>query len=134
MLIYFSLFFFIATLISWIFLVLKYSKKKTISKEKNILFTRLLKSTTAQVSLKEKIINYDKLYHKILNELWYVWTFGEVLKWEPKEIRDRDKIWKLHKLRNKIVHDFDSYEERYLERQSQEYKKEIQQLLKWISE
>ena len=79
-------------------------------------------------------MNYDKLYHKILNELWYLWTFGEVLKLEPIEVINIDNIWKLHKLRNKIVHDFDSYEERYLQRQSHEYEKEIKKLLKWISE
>ena len=133
MLIYLSVLLFLGTLISWIFLVIKYSKKKTLSSEKVILFTKLLKRNMHQVSPKAKLIDYDKLYHKILNELGYWGSFWEALKLEPKEVTNIDKIWKLHKLRNKLVHDFDDYEERHLRRQASEYEKEIKKLLKWTS-
>lgn len=85
-------------------------------------------------STKEQIIDYDKLYHKALKDLWYVGNFWDILKLKPKEIQDINKIWELHKLRNKLVHDFDLLEETILREKSIEYKKEVRDFLRIISE
>ncbi|QFR39659.1 hypothetical protein A9Q91_05560 [Candidatus Gracilibacteria bacterium 28_42_T64] len=120
-------------MISGIFLVVKYSKRRTLSTEKSKYFLKILHKIATQVSSKSKIIDYDKLYHKILNELGYDGTFGDALKLEPKEVKNINNIWNLHKLRNKIVHDFDSYDEKYLKHKAHHYEKEIKKLLKNVS-
>jgi uncharacterized protein YutE (UPF0331/DUF86 family) len=51
------------------------------------------------------------------------------LKLEPKEISDINKIWELHKLRNKLVHDFDLLDDGILNKKAEEYKGEIERLL-----
>ena len=110
-------------------MVLKFSKKRKLSAEKiahlKILLQRILRGT----STKEKIVDMDKLYHKILKELGYNGTFGEILKAEPNEIWDIQKVWELHKLRNKLVHEFDNHGEKYLREAEKDYKKQIQVLL-----
>jgi len=40
----------------------------------------LKKVSNRKVSNKEKIIDYDKLYHKILLKAWYTGTFWDILK------------------------------------------------------
>ncbi|MDR1945011.1 MAG: hypothetical protein LBQ59_02780 [Candidatus Peribacteria bacterium] len=45
-------------------------------------------------------------------------------------ISDIDKIWELHKFRNKLVHEFDSFNTSVLNRNEREYKSEIEKLLK----
>ena len=61
--------------------------------------------------------------------MWYEGNFWEILKLNPEEIKNINKIWELHKLRNKLVHDFDLLEEVILNRKSKEYKQEILKLL-----
>jgi len=39
-------------------------------------------------------------------------------------------IWELHKLRNKLVHDFDLLSEKVLKTKSSEYKSQIEKLIK----
>jgi len=51
------------------------------------------------------------------------------LKLNPKEVIDINKIWELHKLRNKLVHDFDLISESMLRKKITEYEKEINALL-----
>lgn len=116
-------------IIYWIFLVIKYSKKKLLSDEKREFILNNFKKIFADIDIKHKIIDYDKLYHKILVEIWYEWSFGEILKLEPKEISDINKIWELHKLRNKLVHDFDLLDDGILNKKAEEYKGEIERLL-----
>jgi hypothetical protein len=40
-----------------------------------------------------------------------------------------DKIWELHKFRNKLVHDFDSFNMNTLNRKEKEYRAELEKLL-----
>ncbi|MDR2411072.1 MAG: hypothetical protein LBD88_00185 [Candidatus Peribacteria bacterium] len=45
------------------------SRKKKLTEEKKEYFKQLLKQIENQTEAKQKIIDYDKLYHKILLEL-----------------------------------------------------------------
>lgn len=128
----FIVIFFLLILIISLTLYLKFKKK---SKKIDITnLNRLLKNIEQNTTNKsEKILNYDKLYHKILLEIWYSWTFWDILKLNPKEISDINKIWELHKIRNKLAHDFDLFEERLLTKYSKDYRDEINSLLKKIS-
>ncbi len=123
---------FIFIVLIWIFLIFKFTKKYKINPEKLNFFNVQLKRIILNWSYKEHIIDIDKLYHKVLQEAWYKGTFWEILKTEPSEIWDLQKIWELHKLRNKLVHDFDLLSERKLREKSEEYQKEIKKLLKYF--
>ena len=112
-----------------IFLILKYSKKRKLSDSQKKVFLRNLKHISWLHSWKEKIIDYDKLYHMILKWLWYEGSFGEILKIKPEEVYSLNNIWELHKLRNKLVHDFDLLEERVLSKKAMNYEKEVKNLL-----
>jgi hypothetical protein len=114
----------------WIFVIFKFTKKYKIPKEKIIFFNKQLRKIITNWSYKEQIIDIDKLYHKVLQEAGYNGTFWEILKLEPSEIWDIQKIWELHKLRNKLVHDFDLLSEKVLKNKSLEYKKQIEKLIK----
>ncbi len=118
--------------IFWIFLVFKFSKKRKLDRNKIIFFENRLESIK-KYSFKEQIMDYDKLYHKILLELWYKWTFWEILKSKPKIIIDIQKIWELHKLRNKLAHELDIVDEKILYKNSLEYYNEIKKILNNIS-
>lgn len=126
------IFFIIVVLIIliWIFLVFKYTKKYKIQPNKIKYFNTQLKRVIVNGSSKEQIIDIDKLYHKILQEAGYQWTFWAILKSEPSEIWNLQKIWELHKLRNKLVHDFDLLSEKVLKTRSNEYKSEIEKLIR----
>jgi len=116
----------------WIFIVLKYLKKKKLDKsdKKEILkFFSIIKN---KKSSKEKIIDYDKLYHRILLKLGFKWSFWEILKSEPRVIENLNQIWELHKLRNNLVHSFDNISEKFLNKKAEEYEKIIRNLLKII--
>jgi len=122
---------FILIIIWAIFLLFIFKKKKfKITSEKKENFNKILKRVSAWVNYKEQIIDIDKLCHKILLEWWYEWSFWEILKKEPSEIWDLQKIWELHKIRNKLVHDFDLLSDSILKRRSKEYQNEIIKLLK----
>lgn len=107
------------------------SRKKKLTEEKKEYFKQLLKQIENQTEAKQKIIDYDKLYHKILLELWYKWDFWSILKISPMVISDIDKIWELHKFRNKLVHDFDLFNANILNKKENEYKTELEKLLAW---
>jgi len=62
--------------------------------------------------------------------MWYEWTFWDILKKEPNEIWNINKVWELHKLRNKLVHDFDLIDEVFLRRKEEEYFRELFFILK----
>lgn len=128
--VYILIWFFISIISYSIFTVIKFSLKKKIPKEKKDYLNKLLRDISSKNWGKEKIIDYDKLYHKILLEMWYNWTFWEILKMEPNEIWNINKVWELHKLRNKLVHDFDFIDEKYLKKKENDYKDEIIFILK----
>ena len=108
--------FFISLFSYAIFTVIRLSIKKKIPKQRKVYLNKLFKWISKKISSKEKIIDYDKLYHKILIEMWYNWTFWDILKLEPNEIWNINKVWELHKLRNKLVHDFDLIDEKVLQK------------------
>lgn len=86
---------------------LRKSRKK-LNQEQIKSLKRLLKNIELNIdSTQHQILEIDKLYHKVLREAWYNGTFWEILKLNPKEITDINLIWELHKIRNKIAHDFD---------------------------
>ena len=125
LIIFFTLFF-ISTLVFWISIILKFSKKKKLSEADKKELKNIFKNMKTSKSDKEKLIDYDKLYHKILQKFWYNWTFWEILKTKPNEIWNLNKVWELHKLRNKLVHDV----EENLFLKVKEYEKEIEIILK----
>lgn len=121
---------FIVFFLFWLFLLYHFSKKKHISNEQKSFLTKKLKKLNTLNSYREKIIESDKIYHKVLQAYWYNWTFGEILKQKPLVINDIQIIWDLHKLRNKLVHDFDLISESVLKKKAELYKKELQKLIK----
>ncbi len=86
------------------------------------------KMSQKNISEKERIIDYDKLYHKILLKAWYTGRFGDILKKEPKEIQNLNKIWELHKLRNYLVHEMWHPKWVNLKKSASDYKKEIEKI------
>ncbi len=122
--------FFISLFSYAIFTVIRLSIKKKIPKQRKAYLNKLFKDISIKNWSKEKIIDYDKLYHKILIEMWYDWNFWDILKLEPNEIWNINKVWELHKLRNKLVHDFDLIDEKVLQKAENEYFREIFFLLK----
>ncbi len=123
-------------IIIWLFVVyvllntkLKKSRKK-LNQEQIKSLKRLLKNIELNIdSAQHQILELDKLYHKVLREAWYNWTFWEILKLNPKEINDINLIWDLHKLRNKIAHDFDLMDQKTLLAKAKTYKKEVENLI-----
>lgn len=116
-------------LIFWIYIVFFYKKSKKLTDAKVKYFEEKLKLIEKNISSKEKIIDFDKLYHKILQEIWYSWDFWNILKLKPREINDLDMIWELHKLRNKLVHDFTNFDEVFLLNKQKIFLNEIKKLL-----
>ena len=129
LIIFFTLFF-ISTLVFWISIILKFSKKKKLSEADKKELKNIFKNMKVNKRDKEKLIDYDKLYHKILQKFWYNWTFWEILKTKPNEIWNLNKVWELHKLRNKLVHDVDEKIKENLFLKVKEYEKEIEIILK----
>jgi hypothetical protein len=126
------LIFILVVFIFWIFLMLKFSKNKKLWSQIKKELEKNFKYIKSSTSSKERVTDFDKLYHKILLKLWYNWTFWEILKSEPKVISNINKIWELHKLRNKLVHDFDFISDNILRKKALEYEKSISELLKRI--
>ena len=129
LIIFFTLFF-LSTLVFWISIILKFSKKKKLSEADKKELKNIFKNMKVNKSDKEKLIDYDKLYHKILQKFWYNWTFWEILKTKPNEIWNLNKVWELHKLRNKLVHYVDEKIKENLSLKVKEYEKEIEIILK----
>ncbi len=127
---YLAIWFLISVISFWISIILKFSRKRKLSREDRKYFKKHFNQINIKLSSKERIIDYDKLYHKVLLWLWYEWTFWEILKQYPIEINDIEKVWELHKLRNKLVHDFDLLDERLLKQKANQYKKILSQIIK----
>lgn len=122
----------IIIVLALIFLFIFRNKKKKLTTSQKKEITRFFNKIKKSKSNKEKIIDFDKLFHKILIELWYKWNFWEILKKEPKEVININKIWELHKLRNNLVHQFNNEKDDFLEKKVKEYIKEINLILKNI--
>lgn len=124
---------FIVIIFIALFILFKFrTKKNKFSSEKISFFEKQINKTIANWSSKEQIIDIDKLFAKILLEAWYNWTFWEILKLNPKEISDINKVWELHKLRNKLVHDYDLLSEKVLKQKASDYKIQIKKLLNYF--
>ena len=80
----------------------------------------------------EQIIEYDKIYHHILKSLGYRWSFGEILKRNPKEIKNINDVWEVHKLRNRLVHDL-KQPKKNLDDEALRYKKITEKFLKQVT-
>lgn len=122
---------FIIIVLLWLYLWFFYKKKvKKIEKWRfNYLKKRIKIASSNDNSFSEQIISFDKIYHTILKELGYIWTFWEILKQKPYFIDDIDKIWKLHKLRNKLAHELDNIPQTTLRKSALEYKNEVNNLI-----
>lgn len=122
----------------WLFLLLvvvlfyKKKEKSLLSIEKKLFFEHQFKIISWKTSPKEKIIDTDKLFHKLLLEIWYSWNFWDILKSKPKEIKNLDKVWEFHKLRNKLVHDFDLVSNNILLKKSRLFLAEFNILLRFL--
>ncbi|MBW7954994.1 hypothetical protein H3C61_04245 [Candidatus Gracilibacteria bacterium] len=116
-------------LIFGIYIIFIYNKPRKLTSKKIKDFQKKLKQIEVNISSKEKIIDYDKLYHKILLEAGYVGDFGSILKQKPIIIDDLNKIWELHKIRNKLVHDFFDFDENFLLNKQKVFLLEIKKLL-----
>lgn len=101
--------------------------RKISQKRKHSLLQNLKKSQS--YTPKEQFIFLDSLYHRTLQEYGYRGTFWEILLKKPKEIHNIEKIWKLHKMRNKMVHELE-YELKNIGENIEAYKKEFFKLLK----
>ena len=117
----------------WIYLAYKYTHPRKLSWEQARFLAGAYNKILRNKDHKALIIDIDKLYHKILLWIGHKWDFWAILKSETREIGDINKIWNLHKMRNKLVHDFNTFDEEHLRRNADEYKKEVQILLKKVS-
>lgn len=128
---------FVIVFIIWLFFLFDVRKVKRYKKISNSQATHLIEQykriPLSADNAKEQIIDYDKLYHKALRDLWYMGNFWDILKLKPLEIDNINNVWTLHKLRNKLVHDFDLLEETMLREKAEDYKIEIKRLLKTIT-
>lgn len=122
------------TIIIGIYLIFFYKWQKKLQKNRIDYYKNLVSKTDkSQISLKEKIITFDKIYHNILKESGYKWSFWEILKKKPSVIWDINKIWELHKARNMLVHEIVTSDEKKLSKQSINYKEEVLVLLRKLS-
>lgn len=117
-------------ILKWIFW---FGKQKTISKSDTRIFLSFVQKTQ-QLSPKQQVIEFDKIYHHILKKMWYEWTFWEILKQEPKEVKNIQNIWELHKFRNTLVHELRDQDERFILKQAESYRKIIEIFLKQITQ
>ena len=69
---------FICVIFLWLFIIFKFSKKRKIDLKEKEKILKNFNNIKKLSSNKEKIIDYDKLYHKILLDLWYSWSFWEI--------------------------------------------------------
>lgn len=76
----------------------------------------------------ERLVGYDKVLDHLLSRLGYRGTLGQKLKREPKPIRGKiDEIWRLHKIRNKIVHELEPVSQ--IDMHADRYRKILLELL-----
>lgn len=128
----FTLFIIVFGLYFWFFW--KNSKYK-IPKELKNKYIKILDELNVDKNINPsmKIMEYDKIYHKILLSVHYSWTFWDILKQKPVIIDDLNLIWELHKLRNKLAHDFLEIDNHTLEKKANDFYKENLKLLKRLS-
>lgn len=114
--------------IYWGFSIIAKYSKESLSKEDRKELKKNFTEAKKIKSEREKMIFYDKIMHNILLKLWYKWTFWEILKQKPIQIENLNKVWELHKIRNKLVHELDFKVENF-ERKLKEYEYQIDFIL-----
>lgn len=119
--------FFLWVVYFWFSIIAKYSKE-SLSKEDRKELKKNFTEAKKIKSEREKMIFYDKIMHNILLKLWYKWTFWEILKQKPIQIENLNKVWELHKIRNKLVHELDFKVENF-EKKLKEYEYQIEFIL-----
>lgn len=125
---------FIISFIIALFLVFYFWRKKKIDAKLSFELTKKLKYIENDtISNKEKVVVLDILYHQILKTLGYTGSFWEILKGKPKEISNINEIWRLHKLRNTLVHELWSHDEVLLQKEVKKYSSQIKNLLKDVT-
>lgn len=107
------------------------SHKRTMTKEHYRGYMQVYRgiSGNTKKSPKERYIELDVLYHHILQSLGYAGSFGSILKQSPVVVKDLDTIWKLHKLRNRLVHEMQTISDREIETTLKEYLCETKDIL-----
>lgn len=123
----------IGVLLSAMFLAYKYTHPRKLSKERQKFFYNQLWKIQGYADAKMIIVDIDKWYHKVLQEIWNSGDFGTILKSQPREIGNIQKIRDLHKLRNTLVHDFREFDKKILATKAYEYVQEAQKLLQTVS-
>jgi hypothetical protein len=117
----------------WIYFSFFYKKKAWFTEDQIKSFNKKIKLIKSpSYSEREKIMELDKLYHYILRQAWYTGSFWEILKQEPVCIEDLNEIWRLHKVRNKLAHDFEEFELIKLKKDSRKYLNQIENLIKTL--
>ena len=119
----------IVIIVFWIFITLKFKKKRKLLAYDYRMVSKKMKQVNAYADAEKQIVQYDKIYHNILKLIGYNGSFGEILKSNPKEINDINTVWKLHKTRNKLVHDMYTPDNKILLKEARNYKKITEQLL-----
>ena len=124
------LIFIILMLLSSIFYLIFLNKKKKLHPQKKKYFHSLMIKIKKSSNWKDQIIELDKLLHHIFLAYWLKWTFWEILKEEPPLVKwELQNIWKYHKLRNTLVHDFSPRSNNELLKSSKDYSKIIKEIL-----
>lgn len=119
--------FFLWIIYWWFSLIAKYSKESLTKEDRKELKKNFLEAKKIK-SKREKMIFYDKIMHNIFLKLGYKWTFWEILKQKPIQIENLNKVWELHKIRNKLVHELD-FEVENFDKKLQEYENQIEFIL-----
>ncbi len=114
----------------WITFKRTYKKWKLSKNQKRLFHSKINQISLSKKSSREKIIDYDILIHKVFIALWYEWSLGTILKSQPKEIKEIDELWRLHKTRNTLVHEESQHSEKSLKVLVNQYEKYIVSLLK----
>jgi len=86
-----------------------------------------------KLSPKQQVIEYDKIYHHTLKKLGYDGTFWEILKSNPKEIKNIQEIWELHKFRNTLVHELRDLDDRFIAKQGKKYGSIVEKFVKQVT-
>lgn len=119
----------IIILIIFLYIISISTKKKLTKTNKEKYLKKIIEVENSESS--KKIIIYDSIIWNILNNLWYKWTISEQLKKKPKEIKFYiNEIWELHKIRNKIAHEIDNINEKFLKEKSNRYKEILLNILR----
>ncbi len=101
----------IAILLFWTFyLVWKYTRKELLSTYRKEYYRKKIEACKT-LSKREIIIESDNILCHILSELWYRGNVADQLRRKPYIAKPfLEELWRLHKLRNRIVHELDVWE------------------------